>query len=216
MKDLAHTLRKSALVLLTWLALLILVISRNVVEATMSAVATCVFQILPVRENADVQAPMFDDALSISRKIEGSQRKTSQMALYTAAREYFESFSTMADNQTLAGSTAKSSSAERDENRSGSVSMSEVVETFSMTIVTEIIAAHDFGTAHDTLRQAIVKLVLALIRQLPSATTPVRVAARGQLSTILKKWRSTERSRPLQKHLDEALEANQKAIDGAE
>ena len=196
--------------------LLISVNSKNVVETTISAVATCVFQIMPVKGSAGTQAAIFDEALALIRKIQELQGKSSQMALYTAAREYLESVRRMSENRINASTALKSSSAEGDENWGGTISISEEVETFSRTVVLEILASQDFGSAHDLLRQALVKMVLAFVRQSPPASTSTdAVAARGKLSTILTEWRVVERSRPLQKDLDEALEANQKAANGA-
>lgn len=182
--------------------------SRNVVETTISAVATCIFQILSAKDDAGITAEIFQEALVMISKVEGLRQRSSQMALYTAAREYFEVVPRRAENQLSPSTDVENSGAREGENRSGKASMAEAVESFSTSVVMEILTEASIDGDHESLRQARIRMVLAFVRQPPCAeTTPATVAAREKIKTALEGWRSTERSRPLQKDIDEALEA---------
>lgn len=197
--------------------LLIWVNSRDTVETTFSAIATCVFKILPARHDAGHPTDIFDAAIEIVVKVEESRRKSSRIALYTAAREYFEWVPTASPKGSPAITTMNDSRAKGDEDRSGKASNSEGVEIFSMAVVVKILEGASIDTDSENIRIARIRMVLAFVRQSPSPSQLISgsatIAARGKISTILKRWRSAERSRPLQKDIDEALEANQQALE---
>jgi len=54
-----------------WLHLLISGNRKTMVETTISAVARCLFQILPTRDDTGTPAEIFDEALAIVSKVEG-------------------------------------------------------------------------------------------------------------------------------------------------
>jgi hypothetical protein len=184
-----------------------------------TAIATCVFQILPAKNDAGASAVIFDEALAIVRKVEERRQKSSRVALYTAAREYFEGASTASDNGNSASAAMKGSLA-GDESRSGHASISEGVETFSTAVILQILDAAPIDIDSENVRQARIRTVLAFLHQTPPAaagpnSNPATSAARGQIAVTLKQWRAIERARPLQSDLDLAIEANQQTLDRA-
>jgi hypothetical protein len=141
------------------------------------------FQVLPTKDNASSSAEIFDPAIEIVREIEKLGQKSSRMALYTAAREYF------------------GSSATGDDFVSGGV------ELFSMAVVVQILEEAPIDRDSENVRLARIRMVLAYVRQTPSlpARSSTLSAAHAKIHQILKEWRATERSRPLQKEIDDAL-----------
>lgn len=135
------------------------------------------------------------------RKTEEFGQKAGRMALYTAAREYFESASATESSATTAidgPSTA------------GSDLILGGVETFSMAVVVQILEGGSIDRDTEQIRLARIRMVEVCLRQ--GASTSGRSspasAARGKIAKTLTAWRATERSRPVQKYIDNALEAN--------
>lgn len=164
------------------------------------------FQVLPTRDNASSSAEIFNPAVEIVRKIEKLGQKSSRMALYTAAREYFE---TASAKESSASPAMDGSSATGDDFVSGEV------ETFSMAVVVQILEEAPIDRDSENIRLARIRMVLAFVRHMPSvsARSSTASAAREKIRKILEEWRATERSRPLQKEIDDALlETNQQAL----
>jgi hypothetical protein len=204
-----------------WLHLLISENRKTVVETTISAVTRCLFQILPARDDTGTPAEIFDEALAIVSKVVGLWRRSSQMALYTAAREYFESVPIVREGEASPSTSPSTASGHpgvrENQNRGATISIAEGVETFSTSVVTEILTEASIEGDNESLRQARISMVLAFVRQPPAADiTRATRAARGKITTALKGWRAIERSRTLQKDIDEALEANQQTLARAE
>ena len=172
------------------------------------------FQILPGKDNTSPFAGLFSAAIAIVSRIEELGQKASRLALYTAAREYFELVPTASVDETSAGTATHEANAEIG--RSISIS-GEEVESFSSEVVVKILEAAPFDRDSENIRQARIKTVLALVRQLPSGWTrsSATTAARDRTDQILKEWRRSERTRSLQKDIDDALEANQQTLKRA-
>jgi len=198
-----------------WLQRLISVTSKSVVETTFSAIAACVFQLLPAKDKAGVPTDIFDEALAIVVKVEAFRRKSSQIALYNAAREYFGPVPPVSESRILSGTAMEKANAEAIENQDGQHSIREEVETFSTAVVVKILEEPSIDADNENIRLARIKMVLAFLRQFPSVSSAATIAAREKIGTSLKPWKSAERSRPLQKNIDEALEANQQALERA-
>lgn len=167
------------------------------IESTLSAIATCMFQVLPTRDDAS-SAETFTPAVEMVRKIEKLGQKSSRMALYTAAREYFETASAkeISASPAMDGSSA-----------TGIDFVSGGVETFSRAVVLQILEEAPIDRDGENVRLARIRMVLAFVRQTPpvSGRSSTASAARGKIHEILKAWRATERSRPLQTEIDDAL-----------
>jgi hypothetical protein len=81
----------------------------------------------------------------------------------------------------------------------------------------KILEEAPFDRDSENIRLARIRMVLALVRQLPSSLirSSATTDARDRIDQILKRWRATERSRSLQKDIDDALEANQQLFKRA-
>lgn len=215
--SLANMLRKFEPHAFEWLHLLISNISKDIVETTFSAIARCVFQILPDRDIAGAFAGLFSAAIAIVRRIEELGQKSSRLVLYTAAREYFEFVPTASAREISASTAMHEASAAVEQGNSRSISISGEFESFSSEVVVKILEEAPLDRDSENIRLARIRMVLALVRQLPSSLirSSATTDARDQIDQILKKWRATERSRSLQKDIDDALEANQQVLKRA-
>jgi hypothetical protein len=160
-----------------------------------------VFQVLPARDNANPSAEEFDAAVEMVRKIEEFGQKAGRMALYTAAREYFESASATENSASTAIDVPSTAS---DDVIPGGV------ETFSMALVVQILEEAPIDRDTEQIRLARIRMVEVCVRQSASAArrSSAASAARGKIDKILTTWRATERSRPIRKYIDNALQAN--------
>lgn len=133
---------------------------------------------------------MFNAAVDMVRKIEELGQTSGRVALYTAAREYFESVSAE-DTRVVSGE----------------------VETFSMAVVVQILDKVPIDRDSENIRLLRIRTVMACVRQNPPAhsRSSTASASRGKIDKILTEWRATERSRSIQKDIGDALEANKQA-----
>jgi hypothetical protein len=161
-----------------------------------------VFQVLPARDNANPSAEVFDAAVEMVRKIEEFGQKAGRMALYTAAREYFESASAT-ENSASTAIDVPSTAGDDDVIPGG-------VETFSIALVVQILEEAPIDRDTEQIRLARIRMVEVCVRQSASAArrSSAASAARGRIDKILTTWRTTERSRPIREYIDNALQAN--------
>jgi len=183
--------------------------SRTVVEASASAIVSCLFKILAARPNVEV----LDPAAEIIRKAQAMRSSVVDLAMYEKAKFFVTKWPTQqkidgvdiemegAQKENASASNgAPASSGRNPEEAANEASIAGfrgAYERFEPLILT-VLSADDGrqGSETENLRRERVALALALAGKGSRLSAP--------LAAILDAWSQTERSRPLREDIERA------------
>ncbi|KAK5341475.1 proteasome component M29 [Exophiala xenobiotica] len=183
--------------------------NRTVVEASASAIVSCLFKILAARPNVEV----LDPAAEILRKAQAMRSSVVDLAMYEKSKFFVTKWPTQqkidgvdiemegAQKENASASNgAPASSGRNPEEAANEASLAgfrDAYERFEPLILT-VLSADDGrqGSETENLRRERVALALALAGKGSRLSAP--------LAAILDAWSQTERSRPLREDIERA------------